>query len=145
MKIECFFSGIKNANEAVQKLKNSGFNNAVVDLNDHYNISTNREQRATDSRHNPSLSSLIFTSGAGIDTDGESSPLAAASPMVSGMGSFEEITDINYKVILNVEEANIENAKQILKDCGGDLNSPNLDLHKHIKDVTLSDDYPDRL
>ena len=141
MKIECFFSGIKNANTAVQKLKNSGFNNAIVDLNDHFNISTDKEQRAIDSRHNPSLSHLIFTSGAGIDTDGSPSPLAAASPMASGMGNFEELTDVNYKVIIDVEECNIENVKQILKDCGGDLNNPNLELHKHIENVTLSDDH----
>lgn len=145
MRIECFFSGIKNANKAVQKLKSSGFNDAVVDLNDHFNISTDKEQRAIDSRHNPSLSNLIFTSGAGIDTDGAPSPLAAASPMASGMGNFEELTDINYKITIDVEESNMENVKQILKACGGDLNDPNLDLYKHIKDINLAADYPDTL
>jgi len=66
-------------------------------------------------------------------------PLAAASPMVSGMGGFEEIADVNYKVIVNTEDNNAEKAKQIIKKMGGDLNDPNFKMPEGLENISLDD------
>ena len=66
-------------------------------------------------------------------------PLAAASPMVSGMGGFEEIADVNYKVIVNTEDNNAEKAKQIIKKMGGDLNDPNFKMLEGLENISLDD------
>jgi hypothetical protein len=139
MKIESYFSGIKAANEAVEALKKVGINNAVADLNDHYtgsnNTGTNTPGTASSSN---SLSSYVLSSDDPLG-DPMLGPLAAASPMVSGMGGFEEIADVNYKVIVNTEDNNAENAKQIIKKMGGDLNDPNFKMPKGLENVSLDD------
>ncbi|NMM64783.1 hypothetical protein HBE96_19435 [Clostridium sp. P21] len=134
MKIEAFFSGIKNANTAVEKLKAEGFNKSVVDLNDHYVEYNDRNNPPKAINEAETLSSLVINSG-GLSDDVSKGPLAAASPMVSGMGGFEEITDVNYKVIVNLDEKDAGKAKDIIKSIGGDLNDPNLDLPNRLEDV----------
>lgn len=140
MKLEAYFSGIKNANEAVQNLKNAGFNNSVVDINDHYVEFNNGTRTVLPGTENaPNLSSMILSSGPHIE-DPSKRPLDAANPMVSGMGGFEEITDVNYKVIVNINEEDSENVKQIVKQMGGDFKDPNLDLPHRLVDLTHIDD-----
>ncbi|WP_160689137.1 hypothetical protein [Clostridium sp. C2-6-12] len=139
MKIESFFSGIKAANEAVEALKKVGIN-AVVDINDHYtgnnNSGTNMPGTASSTN---SLASYVLSSDEPI-TDPSLGPLAAASPMVSGMGGFEEIADVNYKVIINSsEERESEKAKQIIKKMGGDLNDPNFKMPESLQNISLDD------
>jgi hypothetical protein len=137
MKIEAYFSGIKNANEAVQKLKNAGFNNALADINDHYVEFNNGVQpRLPGTENAPNLSSLVLSSGEHIE-DSSKKPLDAASPMVSGMGGFEEIMDVNYKVAVNIDLKDVDKAKQIISESGGDLRDPNLDLPHRLKDINL--------
>ena len=139
MKIESYFSGIKAANEAVEALKKVGINNAVADINDHYtgntNSGTNTPGTASSSN---SLSSYVLSSDDPLG-DPMLGPLAAASPMVSGMGGFEEIADVNYKVIVNTEDNNEEKAKQIIKKMGGDLNDPNFKMPKGLENISLDD------
>lgn len=139
MKIESYFSGIKAANEAVVALKKVGINNAVADLNDHYTGNTNSGTNlpGTASSSN-SLSSYVLSSDDPLG-DPMLGPLAAASPMVSGMGGFEEIADVNYKVIVNTEDNNEEKAKQIIKKMGGDLNDPNFRMPKGLENISLDD------
>lgn len=139
MKIESYFSGIKAANEAVEALKKVGINNAIADLNDHYTGNTNSGTNlpGTASSSN-SLASYVLSSDDPLG-DPMLGPLAAASPMVSGMGGFEEIADVNYKVIVNTEDNNAENAKQIIKKMGGDLNDPNFKMPKGLENVSLDD------
>lgn len=139
MKIESYFSGIKAASEAVEALKKVGINNAVADLNDHYTGNTNSGTNlpGTASSSN-SLASYVLSSDESL-SDPMLGPLAAASPMVSGMGGFEEIADVNYKVIVNTEDNNAENAKQIIKKMGGDLNDPNFKMPKGLENVSLDD------
>lgn len=138
MKIESFFSGIKAANEAAEALKKVGIN-AVVDINDHYtgNNNSGTNMPGTHSSTN-SLASYVLSSDAPL-TDPSLGPLAAASPMVSGMGGFEEIADVNYKVIVNSEGNDGEKAKQIIKKMGGDLNDPNFKMPESIKNISLDD------
>lgn len=136
MKIDGFFSGIKNANEAVEKLKASGFKNSYVDINDHYMANNNAETNFAGNENAPSLSDLVLRSGDPSELS-DKAPLIAASPMVSGMGKFEEVMDVNYKVTANVNENEAKTAGEIIKDLGGTLESPNLDLPNRIKDLNL--------
>lgn len=137
MKIEAYFTGIKNANKAVEQLKNSGFTNSVVDINDHY-IDYNSGVRPIlpGNEGAPNLSSMVLNSGENVD-DPSKKPLGAASPMVSGMGGFEELTDINYKVIVNLDEKDESRAKEVIGEMGGDFNDPNLDLPHRLEDISL--------
>lgn len=135
MKIEAYFSGIKNANEAVEKLKVEGFNNAVVDLNDH-TINYNNNEDTLKGITASSLSSVVMNSGNTVD-DITKRPLLAANPMASGMGSFEEITDVNYKVILDIDSNDLHKAKEIISNIGGDFKNPNLDVNNSIEDINI--------
>lgn len=123
MRIEGFFTKIKVANDTVEKLKNSGYKEAFVDLNDHYNEDRNVQANLPGTETSVSLSGLVLKSGTyGITRD--KAPLTASSPMVSGFGRFEEIADVNCKVIVKVGEADADKAKQIIREMGGDLGSP---------------------
>ena len=134
MKIESYFSGIKAANETVEVLKKVGIKDAVADLNDHY---TGNDNPGTASSTN-SLASYVLTSDDPLG-DSKLGPLAAASPMVSGMGGFEEISDVNYKVIVNTDSNNVEKAKQVITKMGGDLNDPNFKMPKGLENISLDD------
>ena len=139
MKIESYFSGIKAANEAVEVLKQVGINNAVVDINDHYtgsnNPGTNLPNTASSTN---SLSNYVLNSDDPVG-DPMLGPLSAASPMVSGMGGFEEIADVNYKVIINTDSGDEEKAKQIITKMGGDLNDTNFKMPKGLENISMDD------
>ena len=139
MKIESYFSGIKAANETVEVLKKVGIKDAVADLNDHYTGTNNPGliSPVTDSNTN-SLASIVLRSDDPL-SDPKLGPLAAASPMVSGMGGFEEISDVNYKVIVNTDSNNVEKAKQVIKKMGGDLNDPNFKMPKGLDNISVDD------
>ena len=139
MKIESYFSGIKAANEAVEALKKVGINDAVADLNDHYTGNDNPGTNLpTTSSSTNSLASYVLISDDPLG-DPSLGPLAAASPMVSGMGGFEEIADINYKVIVNTDSENEEKAKQVITKMGGDLNDPNFKMPKGLENISIDD------
>ena len=139
MKIESYFSGIKAANKAVEALKKIGINDTVADINDHYtgsnNPGTNNPGTASSSN---SLASYVLTSDDPLG-DPMLGPMAAASPMVSGMGGFEEIADINYKVIVNTDSKNEEKVKQVITKMGGDLNDPNFKMPKGLENISIDD------
>jgi hypothetical protein len=141
MKVEAYFRGIKNANEAVDKLKSQGIN-AYSDLNDHYQVNTDVRTKEVGPLSSPSNSDLVLNSGTPSGSTGKS-PLLAASPMVSGMGGFEEIADVNYKVIITVDSEKEAAAKSIIESMGGSMQSPNLEVAKHLKDVDISKADPD--
>ncbi|MDP4094141.1 MAG: hypothetical protein Q8920_12350 [Bacillota bacterium] len=124
MKVEAYFSNIKTAKEALEKLKSSGFE-AFLDINDHYNEDRNVRTNLAGTETSVSLSGLVLES----DSDGEGhdrGPLNAASPMASGMGNFEEVADVKCKIVAQANESNVKEIKQILKDLGGDFDSPNV-------------------
>ena len=135
MKIEGFFSRIKNANEAVEKLRKAGFN-SYADINEHYMVNNNVETNFPGNENTPSLSDLVLRSGDPSEAT-DKAPLIAASPMVSGMGNFEEVMDVNYKVVVNAVNSKEAEAREILKSMGGDLESPNLNIPDRIKDLNL--------
>lgn len=138
MKVEAYFRGIKSANDAAAKLKSKGFNNAVVDINDHYEDFNSGVKPILPGNENaPNLSRMVLNSGPYIE-DPSKNPLNAASPMVSGMGGFEEITDVNYKLTMEVDENSEEQVEKMLKEMGGTLKSPNLDLPHRLEDIHLN-------
>jgi len=130
MKLEGFFGNIKKANDTIKKLNEAGFKQAILDLNDHYEEDRNIQINQAGTENSSSLSDLVLGSGTTIVEDRSKAPLAAASPMVSGMGRMNEIADINCKVVVEVENNNMENAKKIIKDMGGSLDNPNIDEPK---------------
>ncbi len=125
MKIEGFFRDIKTANQTVDKLKGSGFKNAFTDINEHFGSGGNGKRNVPGTQAGISLSGVVLDSAlAGSATD--TAPMLAASPMVSGMGGFEEIADINCKVVVETEEAEAHKVKRIIGEMGGTLESPNV-------------------
>lgn len=136
MKFEAFFSGIKNANEVVNKLRSEGIN-AYADINDHYEVNTDARTKYATFLSASSNSDLVLNSGTPSENT-DRSPMLTASPMVSGMGGFEEIADVNYKVIVDTDSNNKNKAEDIIKFLGGSMESPNVEIPNHIKNVDLS-------
>lgn len=131
MKIEGFFSNVKTANETINQLKNQGFNNATLDINDHYIYNRNIQTNLPGTSSGTSLSDLVLNSGA--DTlDISVAPLTAANPSVSGFGKIDEIADVNCKIVVEIEEKDEKKVKKVIKDMGGDLNNPNVNPIKMI-------------
>ncbi|MBC8061211.1 MAG: hypothetical protein H7Y18_11160 [Clostridiaceae bacterium] len=137
MKIEGYFSGIKNANIAVEKLKKAGYLKTVSDLNEHYSVRSNNFVQSGRAQNPSSLSSLVLDVSGSLG-DPDKGPLLAASPMASGMGNFKEIADVNYKVIVEADDKEGENIKGIISDMGGTLNNPNFQLPKGIENIPTS-------
>jgi hypothetical protein len=125
MKIEGFFANLKNANEAVSELKKTGIEKAVVDMNDHYIDNRDVQTNALGTEAAASLTDLTQGSGSHI-VEYRKSPLSAASPMSSGMGRFEEIADVNCRVIVDIDEADGDKAKQVIKAHGGEIENPHI-------------------
>ncbi|QAA35057.1 hypothetical protein [Clostridium manihotivorum] len=112
MKVEAYFDSIKTARETVDKLRNEGFKGAFVDINEHNN-NIYSQRGLVGSDEIPTLSSAV------LGDDDNNSPIAAASPMASGMAGFEEIANINCKVVVEANDGEVEGAKSIIKDMGG--------------------------
>lgn len=133
MKIEGYFNSIKTANEVVEKLRSEGFRGAFVDINEHMNNAYS-QSGLVGSENISSLSEAIF--GDGNRGERINSPLAAASPMASGMGEFEEIANINCKVVIEGNDSNIENAKNIISSMGGTTDDPNGRIPKGLENIS---------
>ncbi len=142
MEIRGYFGDIKKANEAVEKLKDAGFENSYVDANDHYIGNRNVQTNLPGTSDGGSLADLVLNSGSN-DVDVDTSPLAAASPIVSGMGSFEEITDINYCVFVDTNDKNSDEAKKIMENMGATLDDPNVSRYKSTAKGNISIEKPD--
>lgn len=134
MKIEGFFSNFKHAKDTVAELKKKGFDKANVDLNEHYINEMNVQTNPPGTEASPSLSGLVLESDEHV-VDRSKAPMTAASPMVSGIGNFDEIADVNYKVIVETGEGDTDRVKQIIKSGGGELEDPNVKLPKRMEDI----------
>jgi len=133
MKIEGYFSNIKTANETVSKLKNQGFKGAFADINDHMNNAYS-PGGFIGTKDRPSLSAAVL-GGDNINGERVTSPLAAASPMVSGMGGFEEVADINCKVVVEADDKDADNIKNIIIKMGGTTDDPNARIPKGLDNI----------
>lgn len=137
-KTQGFFRSYQEANEALAELKNAGFNNAYVDIKDpafEVNIETN--QPGTESSNN-SLSALVLKSGETV-VNRWKAPLAAASPMASGMGGFEEIYSPRYRLVVETEEDRISQVKEIIAKRGGGLENPDVGTPQGLENVGMEE------
>lgn len=123
MKIEAYFNNLKAANHAVFRLKNAGFQNAYVDINESVNPAPDPQINQAGTEGAASLSGLVLESDESATNQGKA-PLLAASPMVSGVGNLDEVADIRCKVVVETDQGDGNAAKQILKDTGGELDIP---------------------
>lgn len=133
MKVEGFFGNIKEANETVEKLKNQGFKGAFVDINEHRNSAYS--QRGTVGTEGMSSLSGTILGKSSISGERSSSPLAAASPMVSGMGSFEEVANVDCKVVVSVNDGDIQTVSNIINSMGGSTKNPNAKIPKGLEKI----------
>lgn len=142
MKIKGYFGNLKDANEVVEKLKSQGFKNSFVDANDHYIGNRDVKTDLAGTSGGESLADLVLNSGAN-NVDRGNSPLSAASPMVSGMGSTEEITNINCCVVVDMNGGDTNLAESIIVDMGGILEDPNVSRYKTIARNNIDIERPD--
>lgn len=138
LKITAYFSGIKEANQTVEALRDAGFTDALADINDEQ-TDLNREtnQPGTETSSN-SLADLVLKSGDHA-VDREKAPLMAASPMVSGMGNFDEIYSPRFRVMAEVPESQRDTFREIIRKMGGDLDNPHVDMPQGLENVGLED------
>ncbi|NMA14793.1 MAG: hypothetical protein GX930_06105 [Clostridia bacterium] len=138
MKITGFFTDFKNAWDTAEELRNAGYPDAVADLNDHCNgIDTETNQPGTEASSN-SLADLVLKSGNHV-TGQAKGPLAAASPMVSGMGNLSEIDAVRYQVIVNADESKVDEVKNIIKSKGGEFKNPHVGTPEGLENVGLEE------
>lgn len=107
MRIEAFYTGLKSANYAVEKLKSNGFNNSAVDLNDNYIDFDNYKYNFSD---------VIINSGG--FSDNSYKPTA-----INSSGNFQDVLNSHYKVVINSNsvEEDIVRLKQLISETGGKL------------------------
>lgn len=142
MKIKGYFDDLKTANATVERLKSQGFDKSYVDANDHYIGNRDVKTDLPGTSGGESLSKLVLDSGAqGMGS--VSSPLDAANPMVSGMGSTEEITDISCCLVVDMEGGDSNLAESIILDMGGRLEDPNVSRYKAIARNDIEVEKPD--
>lgn len=134
MKIEGYFSNIKTANETVSNLKNQGFKEAFTDINDHINNAYS-PGGFIGTKDRASLSAAVL-GGDNISGERITSSLAAASPMVSGMGKFEEVADINCKVVVEADDKDADNARNIILKMGGTTDDPNARIPEGLHNIS---------
>ncbi len=127
MKIEGYFPSIKAANEAIKQLQQAGYKTSYLDLKDEYEESRNTNINFAGTETGSSLSDLVLGSGGTVQEDRSKAPAAAADPMVSGMANMKEITDVNSKITVELDNKNnSKDAEKIIKKMGGTLDNPDV-------------------
>lgn len=110
MRIEIYYNGLKNANNAVESFKTAGFNNSAVDLYDNYIDFENYKY---------SFSDALSSTGTFSDNSKK------VYQMSGGMGNFHDILNSNYKVVVNTNSSlsnnDMERLKRIVAETGGNL------------------------
>lgn len=117
-KIRAFFERMSDAKKAAQTLKNMGYKDAQLDMIDRYNEEYSEEINFAGNENAPSLSALVLRSR-GHSFDAGKAPLMSANPMVSGMGTYEEIYDLGTQLLVSAEEGKFDEVKKIIAELGG--------------------------
>lgn len=113
MKLEGYFMTIERANEAMAKLKEAGFNNAYVEIDDN-----NRNIQRNLADTNSAYRLANFT----VDpSEIKSAPLTAISPIINVKAGFSEFNDNNYRVVVEVDKGSASKAENIIKSVGGNF------------------------
>lgn len=140
MQVEAYFKSIKRANDTVNRFKVLGFNKVYSDIKDNSSTELNVRTNHAGTESSGSNSGLVLKSQGYASTDDPGkSPLEAASPMVSGMGGFEEIADFNCKVVVEVDSNNVNEVKNILSNMGGKLDNPDTNFPRHLEGIKNRD------
>lgn len=120
-KVEVCFKNMLNARKAVGALKKMGYKDAHLDAMDNFFTEYSEEINSAGSENGSSLSSLVLNSGRTVDDIGKAS-LIAANPMVSGIGTFEQIADnLKVRLIVNVDEEKVDSVRQTLREYGASM------------------------
>lgn len=70
-------------------------------------------------------------------------PLSTSDPMVSSIGSTNEIPNVNYCVVIDMDEGNSSLAREIVIDMGGMIDNPNVNRYETIARTNISVEKPD--
>lgn len=137
MQLEGYFMSMERANLVLTKLKDHGFNNSHIEI-DNNNGNIQRNLADTDSAYG--LSNMLVDS-----SEIGKSPITAVSPLVNVHGGFTEFSDDNYKVVVEATSGNMQKAKDIIKNMGGKFKENQVviggyteeirELNKRLKDV----------
>lgn len=120
-KIEVCFKKMLDAKKAVGALREMGYKNAHLDAVDNVFSEYSEEITFTGTTTVASLSALILNPGGRLDDLGKA-PLIAASPMISGFGSFEHVADnLRTRLIVKVEDDKLEEVRQTLREYGASV------------------------
>lgn len=115
------FQSMLNARKAVDKLKAMGYHSAHLDLTSRFTTEYSTEINLPGTTKGPSLSRLVLKSGSSMFSV-DKAPLIATHPMVSGMGSFSDITEnLGARLIVNVEDGKLEEVKSSLRELGAEI------------------------
>lgn len=116
-KINVDFERMVEARKAVDYLRSQGYKDAHLDAADRFLGEYSEEINFVGSNA-LSLSALVLKSK-GYLYSPDKGPLIAADPMVSGMGTCEEMGNANTRLRVSVEDDKAEEIKNILKQMGG--------------------------
>jgi rhodanese-related sulfurtransferase len=139
MKLEGFFMSMERSNMVLTKLKEQGFNNSHVEVD---NNNGNIQRNLADKDSTVGLSNMIVDSN-----ETGQSPITAISPLINVHGGFNEFKDNEYKVVVEATTGNMQKAKDIIKNMGGKFKDSQIviggytgeirDTNKRLKDEDI--------
>ncbi len=127
MKLEGSFMSLERANQAMAKLKASGFTNSHIQIDDN---NRNIKRNLADSDSSYGLLKLVID-----PSDMKRSPLTSISPIINVTAGFSEFNDNNYKVVVNTDLSLIQNAKDIIISLGGKFENDGLSIGRVKEDM----------
>ncbi len=135
MHLEGYFGSMKTARDTAEELKQKGYK-AFIDSNDEKNADRDFQTNSAGTETAISLSNLVLNGTNANEDTMDKSPLLAASPMVSGVGTFDEIANVKHKLTVEAEENSKSKIVQIIHKAGGTLYNPNVVKPDRISDNT---------
>jgi hypothetical protein len=118
-KVHANFQQMLQARKAVQALRDMGYVNAHLDAVEKFFDEHATEINVPGTHNAPSLSALVLKSRGQMYDIGKG-PLMAANPYVSGVGSYNELSDdSNTRLIVSVEDDKYDEVKKLITELGG--------------------------
>jgi hypothetical protein len=111
MKLEGYFMTIERANEAMAKLKEAGFNNSYIEID---NNNRNIQRNLADTNSAYRLANFIVD-----PSEIKSAPLTAISPIINVKAGFSEFDDNNYRIVVEADKGSVSKAESVIKSVGG--------------------------
>jgi hypothetical protein len=127
MKLEGKFMSLERANQAMSKLKNAGFTNSHIEIDDN---NRNIKRNLADSSSSYGLSNLVID-----PSEMKRWPIVSISPIINVTAGFSEFNDNNYKVVINTDIRLAQNAKDIIISLGGKFENEGLSIGRVKEDV----------